>query len=281
MFDATSVCDDINEADVAADDNAKATSVHDDVGVPDATADDNAKNDGQIPGISVVFQAKACWHSGQDIDKRFGIQSLFALILGVVSVLLFLFAIDMLGFLDRSETDCDNGSFGAFPSYEAKHRLEIRFHIERKLGFLRGVDSEKFMNVFMRIGFGSTIELVSFDKSQVVTFDSKFVSSFRNSDCGTRSQSDNMVSSPHGFIVHWIIISNNIKKVTEVVDVKNWRVDNSRVLWWIISLIVWNSSVSSMKSSIQSSFGFRLGSESSVFEACCMHPRAKLLGQFA
>ncbi|GJX09525.1 hypothetical protein Tco_0199384 [Tanacetum coccineum] len=40
---ATSVCDDINEADAAADDNAKATSVHDDVGVPDATADDNAK----------------------------------------------------------------------------------------------------------------------------------------------------------------------------------------------------------------------------------------------
>ncbi|GKB45587.1 hypothetical protein Tco_0896340, partial [Tanacetum coccineum] len=39
----TSVCDDINEADAAADDNAKATSVHDDVGVPDATADDNAK----------------------------------------------------------------------------------------------------------------------------------------------------------------------------------------------------------------------------------------------
>ncbi|GKD63665.1 phospholipase-like protein, partial [Tanacetum coccineum] len=40
---ATSVCDDINEADAAADDNAKATSVHDDVGVPDAAADDNAK----------------------------------------------------------------------------------------------------------------------------------------------------------------------------------------------------------------------------------------------
>ncbi|GJX81260.1 hypothetical protein Tco_0329409 [Tanacetum coccineum] len=34
-----------------------------------------------------------------------------------------------------------------------------------------------------------------------------------------------MVSSPHGFIIHWIVISKNIKKVTEVVDVKNWRVD--------------------------------------------------------
>nr|GEX65723.1 hypothetical protein [Tanacetum cinerariifolium] len=45
-----SVCDDIDEADVAADNNAKATSVHDDatsvhddVGVPDAVAYDNAK----------------------------------------------------------------------------------------------------------------------------------------------------------------------------------------------------------------------------------------------
>ncbi|GJS45591.1 hypothetical protein Tco_0595712 [Tanacetum coccineum] len=62
-----------------------------------------------------------------------------------------------------------------FPSYEAKRRLEIRSRVERKLGFLRGVDSEEFVNVFMRIGFGSTIELVSFDKSQVVTFDRKLV----------------------------------------------------------------------------------------------------------
>ncbi|GJS14093.1 gag-pol polyprotein [Tanacetum coccineum] len=28
-----------------------------------------------------------------------------------------------------------------------------------------------------------------------------------------------MVCSPHGFIIHWIVISKNIKKVTEVVDV--------------------------------------------------------------
>nr|GEV84773.1 phospholipase-like protein [Tanacetum cinerariifolium] len=40
---ATSVCDDIHEADASADDNVKATSVHDDVGVPDAAANDNAK----------------------------------------------------------------------------------------------------------------------------------------------------------------------------------------------------------------------------------------------
>ncbi|GKD08789.1 hypothetical protein Tco_1188474 [Tanacetum coccineum] len=37
------------------------------------------------------------------------------------------------------DIDCDHGSFGAFPSYEAKHRLKIRFHVKRKLGFLRGV----------------------------------------------------------------------------------------------------------------------------------------------
>nr|GEY72213.1 RNA-directed DNA polymerase, eukaryota [Tanacetum cinerariifolium] len=40
---ATSGCDDIDEVDAAADDNAKDTSVHDDVGVPDAAIDDNEK----------------------------------------------------------------------------------------------------------------------------------------------------------------------------------------------------------------------------------------------
>ncbi|GKE85494.1 hypothetical protein Tco_1559236, partial [Tanacetum coccineum] len=33
----------------------------------------------------------------------------------------------------------DRGSFEAFLSYEAKHRLEIRFHVERRHGFIRGV----------------------------------------------------------------------------------------------------------------------------------------------
>ncbi|GJX54985.1 putative ribonuclease H-like domain-containing protein [Tanacetum coccineum] len=92
--------------------------------------------------------------------------------------------------------------------------------------------SEEFMNVFMRIGFGSTIELVSIDKSQVVKFDSKFVCGFRNSDRGTRSRSDNMVDSPHGFIIHWVVVSKNIKKVTEVIDVKNWRVMVQQVQNW-------------------------------------------------
>ncbi|GJX45743.1 hypothetical protein Tco_0262419, partial [Tanacetum coccineum] len=112
-------------------------------------------------------------------------------------------------------------------------------------------NSEEFMNVFMRIGFGSTIKLVSLDESRVVTFNGKFVSGFRNSDCGTGIQSDNTVSNPHGFIIHWIVILKNIKKVTEVIDVENWRIDNSRVLRWIVSLIERNSFVSSTKSSIQ------------------------------
>ncbi|GKC51922.1 hypothetical protein Tco_1074667 [Tanacetum coccineum] len=65
----------------------------------------------------------------------------------------------------------------------------------------------EFVNVFMRIGFDSTIELVSFDESQVVTFNGKFGN----------------------------------EKVTEVIDVENWRVDNSRLLRWIVSLFEWNS----------------------------------------
>ncbi|GJT22537.1 retrovirus-related pol polyprotein from transposon TNT 1-94 [Tanacetum coccineum] len=108
------------------------------------------------------------------------------------------------------------------------------------------------MNVFMGISFGSTIKLVSFDESQVVTFNGKFICCFRNSDCGTGSQSDDTVGNPHGFIIHWIIILKNIKKVTEVIDVENWRIDNSWVLRRIVSLIVCNSSVLSTKSWIQS-----------------------------
>ncbi|GJV53054.1 putative mitochondrial protein [Tanacetum coccineum] len=102
--------------------------------------------------------------------------------------------------------------------------------------------------------FGSTIKLVSFYESQVVTFNGEFVCGFRNSDCRTGSRSDNMVGSPHGFIIHLIVISKNINKVTEVIDVENWQIDNSWVLRWIVSLIEWNSSVSSKKSSIQSTF---------------------------
>ncbi|GJW15119.1 hypothetical protein Tco_0019252 [Tanacetum coccineum] len=89
--------------------------------------------------------------------------------------------------------------------------------------------SPEFMNVFVRIGFGSTIELVSFDESQVIAFDGKFVCGFRNSN----------------------------EKVMEVIDVENWQIDNSRILRWIVSLIEWNSFILSTKSSIQSTFRFR------------------------
>nr|GEY94911.1 retrotransposon protein, putative, unclassified [Tanacetum cinerariifolium] len=59
---ATSVCDDIDEADAAADDNAM--SVYDDVGIPDATTDDNAKamsvhNDVGVPDAAVDDNVKA------------------------------------------------------------------------------------------------------------------------------------------------------------------------------------------------------------------------------
>ncbi|GKB94165.1 putative reverse transcriptase domain-containing protein [Tanacetum coccineum] len=102
------------------------------------------------------------------------------------------------------------------------------------------------MNVFMRIGFGSTIKLVSFDEIQVVTFNGKFVCGFRNGDCKF------VCGSPHRFIIHRIKIFKGNEKVTEVIDVENWRIDNSRVLRRIVSLIEGNSSVLSTKSLIQS-----------------------------
>ncbi|GJZ54759.1 hypothetical protein Tco_0609952 [Tanacetum coccineum] len=63
--------------------------------------------------------------------------------------------------------------------------------------------------------------------SQVVTLNDEFVYSFRNDDYGSRSRRDNTVGRPHGFIINWIEIFKNIKKVTEIVDVKNGLVDNS------------------------------------------------------
>nr|GEU63953.1 Gag-Pol polyprotein [Tanacetum cinerariifolium] len=95
------------------------------------------------------------------------------------------------------------------------------------------------MNVFMRIDFGSAIELVSFYESQVVTFNGEFVCSFRNGDCGTRSRSDNTISSPHGFIIHGIEVLNGNEKVTEVIDVENWRVDVSRMDRKVVQIVLW------------------------------------------
>ncbi|GJX91660.1 hypothetical protein Tco_0344986 [Tanacetum coccineum] len=79
----------------------------------------------------------------------------------------------------------------------------------------------------------------------------------RNGDCGTGSQSDNMVGRPYGFVIHGIKVLKGNEKVTEVIDVENWCVDNSRMLRWIVSLFEWNSSVSSTKYLIQSTFRFR------------------------
>ncbi|GKB62801.1 hypothetical protein Tco_0918987, partial [Tanacetum coccineum] len=69
---------------------------------------------------------------------------------------------------------------------------------------------------------------------------------FRNGDCRTGSQSDNTVS-PHGFVIHGIEILKGNEKVTEIINVENWRIDNSRELRWIVSLLERNSSVSSTK----------------------------------
>ncbi|GKC85208.1 hypothetical protein Tco_1140925 [Tanacetum coccineum] len=91
----------------------------------------------------------------------------------------------------------------------------------------------------------------------MVTFNGKFVCGFRNGECGTGSQSDNTVGSPHGFVIHGIEVLKGNEKVTEVIDVENCHVDNSRLLKWIVSLFEWNSSVSSMKSLIPSTFRFR------------------------
>ncbi|GKC51468.1 hypothetical protein Tco_1074213 [Tanacetum coccineum] len=68
---------------------------------------------------------------------------------------------------------------------------------------------------------------------------------------------DKTVDSPHGFIIHGIEVLKGNEKVTEVIDVENWWIDNSRKLRRIVSLIEQNSSVLSTKSSIQSTFRFR------------------------
>ncbi|GJU91402.1 retrovirus-related pol polyprotein from transposon TNT 1-94 [Tanacetum coccineum] len=57
------------------------------------------------------------------------------------------------------------------------------------------------MNVLVQINFNSTINLVSFEESQVVTLNGKFVHDFRNGYCRTGSRSDNTVSSPHRYTI--------------------------------------------------------------------------------
>nr|GEY42842.1 DNA helicase [Tanacetum cinerariifolium] len=72
----------------------------------------------------------------------------------------------------------------------------------------------------------------------------------RNGNCGTGSWSDNTIGNPHGFIIHWIVIFKDIKKVTEIIDVKNRSVNNFWLYRWFVSLFEWNSHVSSLKSLI-------------------------------
>nr|GEW73645.1 hypothetical protein [Tanacetum cinerariifolium] len=71
------------------------------------------------------------------------------------------------------------------------------------------------------------------------------------------SRSDNTVDSPHGFIINWIVSFKNIKKATEIVDIKNGKIDNSWLCWSFVSSFEWDSPVSLTKSTIKGSF--RLG----------------------
>nr|GFB16916.1 hypothetical protein [Tanacetum cinerariifolium] len=165
----------------------------------------------------------------------------------------------------------DHGIFGAFPSYEAKYQLEIHFHVEKRNGLFRGVSQKE-------LGEKSANEN---GLKFILRFNSFFVEFVQPCFCLsilvlpsnwfplTRVKWLPLIAN--SFAVLGIVIaeprvrattrskvhmgsssiSKNIKKVTEVIDVENWRVDNSRVLRWIVSLIEWNFSFLSMKSSIQ------------------------------
>nr|GEY51183.1 hypothetical protein [Tanacetum cinerariifolium] len=142
----------------------------------------------------------------------------------------------------------DHGSFGAFLSFEAKHRLEVHFLIERRLGFLQEVD-RKVLREESANESGSKL---------IPCFNSSFVEFIQPCFCFSgiviaelRFGAIAWSAAYIGSSSIWIVILKNIKKVTEVIDVKNWRADNSRVSKWIVSLVEWNSSVSSTKSSIQ------------------------------
>ncbi|GJY75945.1 hypothetical protein Tco_0481061 [Tanacetum coccineum] len=87
---------------------------------------------------SGVFEFR---HSDQDIDKRF-----FVFIIAIEIDMSFRIGLLIIW------VNC----FGAFPSYEAKHRLEIHFHVEKKLGFLRGVGRKEL------IGFNESSSKHSF-----------------------------------------------------------------------------------------------------------------------
>ncbi|GJW37721.1 hypothetical protein Tco_0060641 [Tanacetum coccineum] len=98
--------------------------------------------------------------------------------------------------------------FGFFiTGHRAKLRLRFHFHVRKGSDFSEELiekswgkeyaneSGSKFISRFdsFFIGFNSTIKLISFDESQVVTLNGEFVCGFRNGDCGTGSRSDNMV----------------------------------------------------------------------------------------
>nr|GEV18028.1 retrotransposon protein, putative, Ty1-copia subclass [Tanacetum cinerariifolium] len=157
-------------------------------------------------------------------------------------------------FLETMVKDFDNIAFGIMTMAVSEHFLHTK----------PSIDSEEFVNVFVRIGFGSTIKLVSFNESQVVTFNGKFVCGFRNGDCNIGSQSDNTVGILHGFVIHDIEVFKANEKVTKVIDVENRRIDNSRMLRRIVSLIEQNFFVLSTKFFIQSVVDWKSSKQSTT-----------------
>ncbi|GJS15354.1 retrovirus-related pol polyprotein from transposon TNT 1-94 [Tanacetum coccineum] len=141
---------------------------------------------------------------------------------------------DAAGDIEENTTSCGIKSFlGYFVEAVIKDFYDIAFGldfseelIEKRWGKeLANKGGAKFISRFD----GSFVKFVkpsfcfthSFDEGQVVTFNGEFVYGFRNGDCRTGSQSDNTVGNPHGFIIYWVVIFKNIKKVTKIVDVKN------------------------------------------------------------
>ncbi|GJQ96290.1 hypothetical protein Tco_0007429 [Tanacetum coccineum] len=90
--------------------------------------------------------------------------------------------------------------------------------LDDKLSFKLQTYTEKFVDVFVRINFGATIKLVTFDKGQMISFYCKFIGSFGNCDCWTMNRGNDAVGRPYGFIVcvsHWIVEFNEFAEKPE------------------------------------------------------------------
>nr|GEW70917.1 hypothetical protein [Tanacetum cinerariifolium] len=80
------------------------------------------------------------------------------------------------------------------------------------------------MNVLVRIGFNSTIKLISFDESQVISYNCKFVGSCRYGDCQTGSHGNNTIGCVHRFIIeisHGVVKFKKVEKEWEVGDIED------------------------------------------------------------